>query len=292
MVVWLSTGLVLFSLQSRLAPRYLDAFTPAVAIALGVGLVVVVRRASQPLGVGALAVVLIVVIAQGVAVTGAQASATDPSTALESAVAIVLLALTLLVAALRVRTYVFALRGAHAGAPRARPNIVAPVGTGGPPARRGAWLLGLLSMSALLALPVAADVHLIDNHSGDQAITPRFHTGLVGRIDRYLDRHDRVRRYELAASAPTVAAPFIVADHRPLLLLTTYNGRPLTTLAQLQQSVARGEVRYLVTRGACPNLSHPELPACAAAVRWAMAHGRDVTGQVSRGHRGELYQLG
>ncbi len=46
-LVWLGTGVVLFSAMARLHPRYTDGFTPAVAAAAGIGLAWVARGASR-----------------------------------------------------------------------------------------------------------------------------------------------------------------------------------------------------------------------------------------------------
>ena len=43
LLLWLATGVVLFSAMARLHPRYTEGFTPAVAAAAGIGLAWVIR---------------------------------------------------------------------------------------------------------------------------------------------------------------------------------------------------------------------------------------------------------
>jgi hypothetical protein len=63
------------------------------------------------------------------------------------------------------------------------------------------------------------------------------------------------------------ATPLIIRDARPVLMLTSYNGRPLLTPAQLAALVRRGEVRFALLGGG----GH------APVVRWARAHAHDVS---------------
>ena len=46
-MLWLLTGIALFSDMTRLHPRYMEAFTPAVAATLGIGLAWATERRSR-----------------------------------------------------------------------------------------------------------------------------------------------------------------------------------------------------------------------------------------------------
>jgi hypothetical protein len=76
------------------------------------------------------------------------------------------------------------------------------------------------------------------------------------------------------------AAPLIIRDARPVLMLTSLYGRPLLDGARLRRLVAGGQVRYALLAAA----GHSD------AVRWARAHARDVSA-AARQPRGTLYRL-
>jgi hypothetical protein len=141
-------------------------------------------------------------------------------------------------------------------------------------------VLGFGVVAAVLGFPVARDATLIRDHSGVQAASPALKASVVAALSKYLRAHQGGARYELAASAPSLAAPLVIRDHRPVLLLTTVDARPLLTLAGLQTRIARGQVSYVLTHGRCPHPPYHLLPACSAAVRWVQAHGTDVTAEL------------
>ncbi len=244
--VWLVTGLLLFSFAGRVHPRYLEAFTPAVAAAVGVSVAALARRAAADrpimwllfggLGLTLLETALIVghgsVVRAGLAVGGL-------------------------------------IGAAAAGVVLRRP-------ASGP--WTGPTVLTLAVAASVLGFPLARDVQLIRDHSGVQAASPALKTRVVAALSSYLRAHQGAARYELAASAPSLAAPIVIKDARPILLLTTVDARPLVTLADLRSKIARGQVSYVLTHGRCPHPPYHLLPACSAAVRWVQAHGTDVTG--------------
>jgi 4-amino-4-deoxy-L-arabinose transferase-like glycosyltransferase len=195
LALWLLTGYLLFSFGSRLHPRYLEAFTPAVAAALGAGL------ASSW----------------------------------------------------------FALRERRS--------------------YRAATLVAVLGL-VVFVVPLARDARLIHAHASDQALAPAFKAPLVSRVSAYLRAHQGAAHYEFAAAAPTLAAPVIVRDVRPILLLEGFNARTLVTIAQLRHYVDSGQVRYVLSRGFCPRPPNSQLPACSPLIAWVRAHGVDVTPQL------------
>ncbi len=267
LALWLVTGLVLFSFTSRLHQRYLEAFTPAVAAALGVGLAALGARVHSVRALAVLLGALVLSALEVVIVVG------SGSIALLGVVGAV--ALTLVVAA-----------GAFAAVTQRR--------------RSGAWawwwLPGLVTLGAagaLFAFPVARDVRLIRDHSSDEAAAALFAPRTTTRLSAYLRAHQGAARYEFAAASPTIAAPVLTRDVRPIRLLTSNQGRPLSTLAQLQGDIAAGEVRFVLTRGSCPAGAHPRLTACSPTLDWVRAHGRDVTAGLGLSQRsGLLYAFG
>jgi hypothetical protein len=130
----------------------------------------------------------------------------------------------------------------------------------------------------VLALPAGRDMQIVRTSSGDAAASPQLRSSLVVALSRYLRAHQGAARYEVAASAPSLAAQLIVHDARPVTLLTSYEGRPLISLAQLKRRIIAGDVRYVLASGRCPIPPYKLLPQCSRAVRWVRANGQDVTG--------------
>jgi hypothetical protein len=114
----------------------------------------------------------------------------------------------------------------------------------------------------------------------------------VNALSRFLTTHQDGAHYEAAFSAPTLAAPIVARDARPVLLLTSLKARPLTTLAQLRREAAAGRVRYLYTEGICPGAKYTDLPACSTADTWVRGHAQDVTAELGLPTKhGLLYRL-
>jgi hypothetical protein len=131
-------------------------------------------------------------------------------------------------------------------------------------------------LGAILTLPAVRDVLLIRDHSHSQAAEVTLPASIVNPIERFLLAHQGSTRFEFAATASTIAAPLIVLDHKPVLLLTTVNSRPLVTLAQLKREHAAGRVRYVLNHGGCtPPVTLR--PACSQAMQYVRAHARDIT---------------
>ncbi|MGI8803698.1 MAG: glycosyltransferase family 39 protein [Solirubrobacteraceae bacterium] len=250
--VWLLTGLLLFSFAGRVHPRYLEAFTPAVAVAVGVSVAVLARRLRDPFVAYLLLAGLGLVLLETAAVTG---RGTVVRTGLGLGAVLAAVAAVLLVLGYR------AARRADGRWP----------GWAAPP------VVGTLVVLSVLGFPLARDVRLVRDHSGVQAASPELKAPLVAALSGYLRGHQGTAAYEFAASAPSLAAPLLVRDARPVLLLTTVNARPLVTLPELRARIAAGAVSYVLMRGRCPHPPYHVLPACSAAVLWVQAHGTDVT---------------
>ncbi len=265
LAIWLITGYLLFSFSAHTQPRYLEAFTPAVAIALGCGLSVVVSRARDLFGAYVLLASFAIVMAEGAAET-----ASGKHGYLAIAIAAVL--------AVPVVLYVGVAFAQSLRASRWPPWYQV-TGT----------TIGMLA--AMLAMPAVRDVLLIRDHSGDQAAEVTLGASIVDPVSRFLLAHQGDTRYEAAFSASTIAAPFIVLGAKPVLLLTTVNAQPLVTRAQLQRDRDQRLVRYVFTETTCRDIvvSHA---ACSLAMQWVRTHARDVTAAAGlRGVRGLVYDL-
>jgi len=252
LALWLIIGYLLFSFSAHTQPRYLEAFTPAVAIALGCALPVVVRRVRDLFGAYVLLATFAFVMAEGAAET-----ASGKHGYLAIAIAAVLAVPVVLYVGLA-----FVRRDRGGGWP--------------------SWYLplwGTLGMlGALIAMPTVRDVLLIRDHSHDQAAEVTLASSIVDPVSRFLLSHQDGTRYEAAFSASTIAAPFIVLGAKPVLLLTSVTARPLVTLTQLQREHDAGRVRYVFTDAACKpfDASHA---ACSLAMQWVRKHARDITSQ-------------
>ncbi len=110
-------------------------------------------------------------------------------------------------------------------------------------------------------------------------------------LSTYLRAHQAGARYELAAGASTSVASLIVQDQRPVLMLTTYNGLPFTSVAQLRALIAHGEVRYAFLNSTCGPQALKTSAGCAPAALWIRAHGTDVSRQAGLRTRGVLWRL-
>jgi hypothetical protein len=119
-------------------------------------------------------------------------------------------------------------------------------------------------LAAALAAPAAGAVWVAGRHHSDAGLASRMTPAQLGSLSAYLTRH--AARFEVASASVERAAPLIVRDGRPVLMLAGEGGRPLVTPAQLAAQVASGAVRYGL-------LSSDRVPA----VRWALRHGRDVS---------------
>jgi 4-amino-4-deoxy-L-arabinose transferase-like glycosyltransferase len=248
--VWLITGFVLFSFSAHTQPRYLEAFTPAVAIALGCSLPIVVRRARDLFGVYVLLATFAIAMLEGAAETASGKHgylAITLSALLAGPVALYIgLACAVLV------------RDRH------WPGWYSPL-------LATAGMLG-----ALLAMSAVRDVLLIKDRSHAQGAEIAIAPSIEDPIAHFLKAHQGSAHYEAAFTASTVAAPFIIDAARPVLLLTSIGGRPFVSYQQLMRQHAEGRVRYVVTDAVCTQ-PVPTHPSCSTAMRTVHDQARDVT---------------
>jgi 4-amino-4-deoxy-L-arabinose transferase-like glycosyltransferase len=248
LLLWLLCGIVLFSHMARLHPRYVEAFTPAVAAVFGIGLAWV----AFPLGRARLAWL-------GASMLVALFYADRLLYGRPSVWWIALLA--------AVGALVFALLARTPGPPSLARRLLAPAG------------VMVMAGAAILAVPVAADVTSIKTHVTDAGYVGAIPGEELRALSDYTRAHQRGARYQLAAASATAIGALIVQDARPVLVLTTYNARVFTDVAQLEKLIGEGQVRYGFLNTPCSRHGANQNPACSAPARWIRAHGSDVSHQ-------------
>jgi 4-amino-4-deoxy-L-arabinose transferase-like glycosyltransferase len=260
LAAWVATGVVLFSEMARLHPRYVDAFVPAVAAMLGVG----AAWAASPRGRLRMAILtgtlLIIVIYCERLLYGTP-----------------LVWWIALAGAL----------GAVACAALARlPSVPAQLRSALAPA-------GVLALTlvAVLAIPVSADITSIETHVTDAGYVGALPSEEQRLVSAYLRAHQGNARWEVAAESATQIGSLIVQDARPVLVLTTYNGRVFTPVVKLQRLIASGEVKYAFLNSFCPRRQSSINAACSEPARWVRAHGKDVSRQAGLSRAGVLWLL-
>jgi hypothetical protein len=261
--LWLAIGYVGFSVMSRLELRYLEAFTPAIAAALGVGVAMLARAGAR----GRAGVFL-----AALALTGAYAVyLARGDHALQ----------TLIVAAALGAAVLAFVRPVLRGA--------LPVAAGG------------LALVALLAVPTSDSLAIVREHRYDHSSGGGFLSApQTTALSRYLAAHGNGDRYEAAVLSVWQAASLVVVDGRPVLATRNVDGAPLMSLADLRDQVQRGDVRYVLAGTPCmkpiEKLSRAETVAylrrgldqsgrqtpCPPASRWAQLYGNLVAGVVPK----------
>jgi hypothetical protein len=121
-------------------------------------------------------------------------------------------------------------------------------------------------------------------HRSDAGLPLRTDPARLAALSSFLIARQGTGRYEVASPTVVRAAPLIIRDARPVLMLTSLYGRPVISAAHLQQLVATGQVRYALGRASC------SVKGCAGVVRWERTHTRDVSAAAGQ-PRGTLYRL-
>jgi 4-amino-4-deoxy-L-arabinose transferase-like glycosyltransferase len=258
LALWLLTGIVLFSHMARLHPRYTEGFTPAVAALLGIG----AARASSlkpRLHTLALTLIVLLVYAEHLLFGG-------PFIWWLSLLA----ALAALLAAALARVL----------------SMLAPSWVA---LATGATLA--LTLVALLAIPVRASVFAISSHVSDAGLVGALPPRELDALSSYLRSHQGTARYEVAAASATKVASLIVRDARPVVVLTSYNAQPLTSVTALRRLVATGAVRYAFLDTVCGRHTPRSDAACTAAATWVHDHGIDVSSRAGMPRAQVLWKL-
>jgi 4-amino-4-deoxy-L-arabinose transferase-like glycosyltransferase len=258
--LWMLAGIALFSYMSRLHPRYVEAFTPAVAAMLGIGAAWAASlrtRAHIAILAGTLLIVVIYAERLLYGTTGAW------WVALAAALgAIGCIGLT------RVPTLTATERA-----------LLAPAG------------VLALTLVAILAIPLSADVTAIDNGVTDAGYVGALPSEEQRLVSAYLRAHQGAARYEVVAESATQIGSLIVQDGRPVIVLTTYAARVFTPVAKLKRLIAQGEVRYAFLNSFCGRHGSSLNAACSAPAKWVRAHGTDVSRQAGLGQDKVLWLL-
>jgi hypothetical protein len=143
----------------------------------------------------------------------------------------------------------------------------------------------------VLAVPLKADITAIDTHVTDAGYVGALPSEEQRLLSSYLRSHQGGAFYELAALSATQIGSLIVQDARPVLVLTTYNGRVFTPVARLQRLVGEGKVRYAFLGTLCTSHASSVNPACSAPAKWVRAHATDISRQAGLAHGKILYRL-
>ena len=238
--VWLITGLVLFGHMTNLRVRYLEAFTPAVAAVLGIGVALLAAAAARG-KIAAAAALAVGLVASPLVLQ----RLTTPPAAGPSSLAI---AAGVAAAAIACRRR----GGAAVRAGRAPPG--AP--RGDPRCRAGARIAAGRAREQLGAGGAPAPVGR--RHRLAAAGSHRRCRSSAGCTPTGARASTRS-----AAAAPAKVAKLIAHDGQPVLVLTSYRGRAAVSVPALRADVLAGRVRWVLMDHRCT----PSTPAgCAAPV--------------------------
>jgi 4-amino-4-deoxy-L-arabinose transferase-like glycosyltransferase len=263
--VWMLVGIALFSHQIRLHPRYVEGFTPAVAAMMGIGIAWAAspggpRRLSQ-LRLGALLVTLAAIVYYS----------------------------ERLLYGYPIEWWIALLAGLGAAACALLARVQRlPIAARRRLAPGGVIVLVLI---AALVVPLKADQTAIVDRISDAGLVGQLPGSQQHPLSAYLRAHQGGAYYELAAESATAVGSLIVQDARPVLMLTSYDGRVLTSVAKLQALIAQGKVRYAFLNTFCAGADESVNPACSAPARWVRAHGVDVSIEAGLSQGGLLYRL-
>jgi 4-amino-4-deoxy-L-arabinose transferase-like glycosyltransferase len=258
LAVWIGCSLLAFDTMHTVHARYLEAMAPALAATIGYGAAVLAGLAGR--------------------------EARPSFAAVTAALACVC-------------AYTFSFKPASLAA-AAGALILSAVGAAliarspGPVARPAQWLLASMIAASALVFPVHETLSLVRSGANDSlglaATAPENATALSA----YLRDRARGARYELAVDEPLSLAPLVIRDQRPILPLTSFGGRPLTSVEAVLAAVRTGAVRYgLVSRVNCAPARSARSAACTPAALWIRAHGVDVTSAVGLVGAARLYRL-
>ncbi len=238
LALWLLEGIVLFSAMARLHPRYTEAFVPAVAGMLGVGAAWTTARPREE-WIGLRPLVLSV-----------------------SVVAVTVYAERLLYGTPAV--WWITLAGALTAIAmvmfeRTRALALAPL------------------LCCVLAVPLWASLNGVRENVSDGNVLGALPSAELQRLSAYLRAHDGRAHYEVAYDAATKMGALVLRDGRPVLPLTTVEGRLLIPSERLAALVSAGGVRYAFLSAPCQSPPSATNADCSAPAAWVRAHGTDVS---------------
>jgi hypothetical protein len=253
LMVWLLTGIALFSDMSRLHPRYTEAFTPAVAGTLGIGLAWASERRGRD--------------------------------------RMIVLSVTLLAVALYAERLLFGTSTVWWITAAAAVGAVALAWSGFPRRDRQRTGVAAVALVGLLAIPLWASLNAVRENVSDTNPLGILHHGELAPLSAYLRAHQGGAYYEVAFDSGTKMGELVERDAQPILVLTTLEGHVFTSLARLRALAAAGEVRYAFLDEGCGPQSPPTDPDCSPPARWVSEHGTDVSKQAGMPRPGMLWRL-
>ena len=238
LALWLLEGIVLFSTMARLHPRYTEAFAPAVAGMLGVGAAWATAHPSEEwIGLRPLALTVTVV-----------AETVYAARLLYGTPAVWWITLAGAFAAIAMVMF-----------ERTRAAALAPL------------------LCCVLAIPLWASLNGVRENVSDGNVLGALPSAELHRLSAYLRAHQGGARYEVAYDAATKMGALVLRDGRPVLPLTTLEGRLLTPSQRLAALVAAGGVRYAFLSSPCDSPPSATNADCSAPAAWVRAHGTDVS---------------
>jgi 4-amino-4-deoxy-L-arabinose transferase-like glycosyltransferase len=158
--------------------------------------------------------------------------------------------------------------------------------------RRDTGVLAVaLALVAVLAIPLQASVRAVRLRVSDAGDIGALPADELLPLSAYLKAHRGSAHYEVAVDSATQAGSLIVRDGLPVVVLSTYEGRVFTTVAQLKQLIARGEVRYALLTGLCERRTPQTNSACSAPALWVSSHATDISKTAGLGRARVLWRL-
>ena len=258
LMLWLLAGVILFSDMNRLHPRYTEGFTPAVAATLGIGLAWATGR-------------------PGIGKHRRERS--------------IVLTATLLVAVIYSERLLYGTSLLWWAIAASGTGALVLAWSGRLAAGKARAATGALASVCLLAIPLWASLRSVHENISDTNRLGVLHSGEIGPLSAYLRAHQGSAYYEAAFDSGTKMGELVEHDARPILVLTTLEGRVFTSVNRLRALAAAGKVRYAFVDQGCGVHSSPTNPDCSAPARWIRAHGVDVSKQAGLPHTGMLWRL-
>jgi 4-amino-4-deoxy-L-arabinose transferase-like glycosyltransferase len=169
------------------------------------------------------------------------------------------------------------------------PAVAACLGAGIALVARRWRATAIAALAAVLAVPTATSIAAVHDATQDAGRTGALPAARVDALAAYLQREHA--EGALAASAPAKVGQLIARDGHPVLILSDGQGRQLVTPSQLASAVDAGRVRFALLGDACTPVSGNGLTGCLPVMRWARAHGVDVSRAAGQPHAGTLYAL-
>jgi 4-amino-4-deoxy-L-arabinose transferase-like glycosyltransferase len=287
LMLWLVIGVALFSHMARLHPRYTEAFTPAVAATLGIGVAWATARRT-PWRLAALTVTLLVVTVYAESLLfGTTALWWTVVAAAAGALALAWMPLSGGPAPVAAGRSAPGLDPGGSGPGGPDPVVPGP----GVPARLRATAALVLALVGLFAIPLWSALRGVRENVSDTTRLGALHAGELQPLSAYLRAHQGSAYYEAAFDSGTKMGELVVRDARPILVLSTLEGRVFTSVAHLRALIAAGKVRYAFLDSLCGGQSPPTDADCTAPARWIQEHATDVSQQAHMPRRGMLWLL-